>query len=83
MGVADHDLCRCPGEGPGLAAARGPGVLVLLFSCMVSGQIKLRRIDGWRKIAPRAGLQNGLRIDSVGWSNFPRPTRWRKAKSRG
>jgi hypothetical protein len=25
--------------------------LVLLFSLMASGQIKLRRIDGWRKIA--------------------------------
>ena len=22
----------------------------LLFGCVVSGQIKLRRIDGWRKI---------------------------------
>ncbi len=26
--------------------------LILLFSLAVSGQIKLRRIDGWRKIAP-------------------------------
>jgi len=25
--------------------------LVLLFSLIASGQIKLRRIDGWRKIA--------------------------------
>jgi hypothetical protein len=25
--------------------------LALLFSLVVSGQIKLRRIDGWRKIA--------------------------------
>ena len=25
--------------------------LILLFSLAVSGQIKLRRIDGWRKIA--------------------------------
>ncbi len=25
--------------------------LILLFSLVVSGQIKLRRIDGWRKIA--------------------------------
>jgi len=25
--------------------------LVLLFSLVLSGQIKLRRIDGWRKIA--------------------------------
>jgi putative transposase len=25
--------------------------LVLLFSLVASGQIKLRRIDGWRKIA--------------------------------
>ena len=25
--------------------------VVLLFSLVVSGQIKLRRIDGWRKIA--------------------------------
>jgi len=27
--------------------------LVLLFSLVVSGQIKLRRIDGWQKIADR------------------------------
>jgi len=25
--------------------------IVLLFSLVVSGQIKLRRIDGWQKIA--------------------------------
>ena len=25
--------------------------VVLLFSLVVSGQIKLRKIDGWRKIA--------------------------------
>jgi hypothetical protein len=25
--------------------------LVMLFSLVASGQIKLRRIDGWRKIA--------------------------------
>jgi putative transposase len=25
--------------------------LILLFSLVASGQIKLRRIDGWRKIA--------------------------------
>ena len=25
--------------------------LILLFSLVVSGQIKLRRIDGWRRIA--------------------------------
>jgi hypothetical protein len=25
--------------------------LILLFRLVVSGQIKLRRIDGWRKIA--------------------------------
>jgi hypothetical protein len=29
----------------------GDAALVLLFSLLVSGQIKLRRIDGWRKIA--------------------------------
>jgi hypothetical protein len=26
--------------------------LILLFGLVASGQIKLRRIDGWRKIAP-------------------------------
>jgi hypothetical protein len=26
--------------------------MVLLFSLVASGRIKLRRIDGWRKIAP-------------------------------
>jgi putative transposase len=31
-----------PGEDP---------ALVLLFSLVASGQIKLRKIDGWRKIA--------------------------------
>jgi len=25
--------------------------LILLFSLVASGQVKLRRIDGWRKIA--------------------------------
>jgi hypothetical protein len=34
------------GSLPGEDAA-----LVLLFSLVASGQIKLRRIDGWRKIA--------------------------------
>ena len=29
--------------------------LVLLFSLVASGQIKLRRIDGWRKIASVLG----------------------------
>jgi hypothetical protein len=33
---------RCPGED---------AALILLFSLVASGQIKLRRIDGWRKIA--------------------------------
>ena len=26
--------------------------VVLLFTLVASGQIRLRRIDGWRKIAP-------------------------------
>ena len=30
---------------------REDAALVLLFSLVVSGQIKLRRIDGWRRIA--------------------------------
>jgi hypothetical protein len=30
---------------------REDAALVLLFSLVASGQIKLRRIDGWRKIA--------------------------------
>jgi hypothetical protein len=29
---------------------RAPHVLVLLFSLVASGQIKLRKIDGWQKI---------------------------------
>ena len=29
--------------------------LTLLFGLVVSGQIKLRRIDGWRKIAAMLG----------------------------
>ena len=35
-----------PGARPAVTAA-----LILLFSFVASGQIKLRRIDGWRKIA--------------------------------
>jgi putative transposase len=31
--------------------------VVLLFSLVASGQIKLRRIDGWRKIATLLGQQ--------------------------
>ena len=30
---------------------RSHAAIVLLFSLVASGQIKLRRIDGWRKIA--------------------------------
>jgi transposase-like protein len=37
---------KTQGSSPGEEAA-----VVLLFSLVVSGQIKLRRIDGWRKIA--------------------------------
>ena len=29
--------------------------LILLFSLVASGQVKLRRIDGWRKIATVLG----------------------------
>jgi len=32
--------------------------LILLFSLVVSGQIKLRRIDGWRMIAAVLGQQS-------------------------
>jgi hypothetical protein len=50
---------RCPGvatslrEGGNelLTFSASQGAVILLFSLMVSGQIKLRRIDGWRKIA--------------------------------
>jgi transposase-like protein len=34
--------------------------LVLLFSLVVSGQIKLRRIDGWRKIAAMLRQHTGI-----------------------
>jgi hypothetical protein len=37
---------KTQGSLPGEDAA-----VVLLFSLVASGQIKLRRIDGWRKIA--------------------------------
>jgi putative transposase len=33
---------------------------VLLFSLVVSGQIKLRRIDGWRKIAAVLSRPNAV-----------------------
>jgi hypothetical protein len=34
--------------------------LVLLFSPVVSGQIKLRRIDGWSKIAAVLSQHTGV-----------------------
>jgi len=34
--------------------------LVLLFSLVASGQIKLRRIDGWRKIATVLGQHSAV-----------------------
>jgi putative transposase len=34
--------------------------LVLLFSLVASGQIKLRRIDGWRKIAGVISQHTGV-----------------------
>ena len=37
-------------SGKGAAAERD-AALTLLFSLVASGQIELRRIDGWRKIA--------------------------------
>jgi len=37
------------GEGHSLPSE--DAAIVLLFSLVVSGQIKLRKIDGWRKIA--------------------------------
>jgi hypothetical protein len=37
---------KTPGSLPSEDAA-----LILLFSLVASGQVKLRRIDGWRKIA--------------------------------
>ena len=35
-------------------------VLILLFSLVVSGQITLRRIDGWRKIAAVLSQQTAV-----------------------
>jgi len=40
--------------------------LTLLFSLVASGQIKLRRIDGWRKIGTVAGRRS--RRDASHWS---------------
>ncbi len=34
--------------------------LVLVFSLVASGQIKLRRIDGWRKIATVLSLHTAV-----------------------
>ena len=34
--------------------------LILLFSLVASGQIKLRRIDGWRKIAAVLSQQTSM-----------------------
>ena len=34
--------------------------LILLFSLVVSGQITLRRIDGWRKIAAVLSQQTAV-----------------------
>jgi len=33
---------------------------VVVFPLVASGQIKLRRIDGWRKIAGMLGLQTAV-----------------------
>jgi hypothetical protein len=41
---------RCPGVVTTLQEGRDDAAVVL-FSLVASGQIKLRRIDGWRKIA--------------------------------
>ena len=46
---------KTQGSLPGEDAA-----VVLLFSLVVSGQIKLRRIDGWRKIAAVLSQQHSV-----------------------
>lgn len=45
--------CSRPWRGAGVEFRRQDedAAVVLLFSLVVSGQIRLRRIDGWRKIA--------------------------------
>jgi hypothetical protein len=45
--------------------------VVLLFSLVASGQIKLRRIDGWQKIA--AVLSHPTPV--AAWRPFPRRSR--------
>jgi hypothetical protein len=51
-----YALERLHGEFRRRVKTQGPlpsedAAVVLLFSLVASGQIKLRRIDGWRKIA--------------------------------
>ena len=36
---------------PACAVSSEDAAIVLLFSLVMNGQIKLRRIDGWQKIA--------------------------------
>jgi len=47
--AAHHQRHRAAQRGVPLPTE--DAALVLLFSLVASGQIKLRRIDGWRKIA--------------------------------
>src|SRR5882724_5788482 len=53
MGVARLGDPATPNTGPTrvLARHRRAAAVVLLFSLVASGQIELRKIDGWRKIA--------------------------------
>ena len=54
-----HEEFPTPGEDARLLPTEDTA-LVLLFSLVVSGQIKLRRIDGWRKVAGVLRQQTAL-----------------------
>ena len=51
MDVGDRPALSTANAGTQDSLPSEDAALVLLFSLVVSGQIKLRRIDGWRKIA--------------------------------
>jgi hypothetical protein len=57
-GFIEH--CARPGRQTSPSLPSEDSAVVLLFCRVASGQIKLRRIDGWRKIAGMLGQRPGV-----------------------
>jgi len=49
--------CRVKTQG---SLPNGDASLILLFSLVANGRIKLRRIEGWRKIAAMLSLHTAV-----------------------